>query len=153
MAEIYEKRGMFNEAAKRYGNAAEFALRPYEKADLNVKEAQLYIKSGSFDQADFATKKAITNTRDIDKKEDVKSIIRDIYLKEGERLEKEQKKAQAIKVYEKMLSMNLSVEKKNTIKKKLVGLYEGVGRFKDHFKLKGNLEGRWFFTQSRYFFD
>lgn len=139
LAGIYEKKFMFKEAAKMFNNIALISIAFSEKIKYHIKEAELYIKSGDFEEVDDSMKKAMSDASASDKAE-IYFIIKNSYQRQAEIYEKEMKRNHAARIYEKILQMNLSELEKKDIKKKLLGLYEKLGRLKEYFVLKKSLE-------------
>jgi len=108
LAEVYEQRGMFLDAAKCYNSISLCSITFAEKIKSHVKEAELSIKGGNLHNADEAMKKALGESNS------------------------------ALKIYEKLLLMGPSDQEREEIKAKLTKLYEQTGRLKDYFRLKGS---------------
>jgi len=139
LIEVYEKRKMFAEAAKLYESLAELAITFNEKINYFMKATEEYIRAGFFDRADYATKKAISESNSAERPK-IFLKIKDFYKKQAEIYEKERRRNNAIKIYEKLLGMNISEMEKNEIKVKLLGLYENLGMIKDFMELKRRME-------------
>jgi len=136
LADIYEKKGMFREAAKMYSNIAISSPVFAEKIKNHVKEAEFSIKAGSFAAADEAVKKAMAESN-ISQRAEIFVGIKEFYKKQAEEYEKNNKRGQAVKLYEKLLSMtNISENERQELKKKLMDLYEKVGKIREYFSIK-----------------
>jgi len=135
LAEIYDKKGMFTDAAKAYNAIALTSITFAEKINNYVKEAEFYIKAGNFHDVDNAVKKAFSEAN-TSQREDIKNSIREFYKKQAEAYERTNKRNHAVKIYEKMLLMNPSEETREEIKSRLLNLYERTGRLRDYFRLK-----------------
>lgn len=138
LGEIYERRYMFVYAAESYDRAGENSIAYAEKRKCFMKEAELFIKAGEFFRADEAMKKAMREANVIEKNE-IKTSIKNFYKKQGEELEKG-RKSSAIKIYEKLLEMELSDLEKKEVKERLIKLYESLGKVKEYFTVKRGLE-------------
>lgn len=136
LAEVYEQRGMFVDAAKCWNSIAIFSLTFAEKIKNYIKEAELYIKAGKFHESDEAVKKAIGEANSSER-ENVKRSVKEFYKRQAEAYEKDNRRSHAVKIYEKMLLMNPPQSERDEIKVKLMKLYESTGRLRDYFKLKG----------------
>ena len=121
---------IFNDIAKIYSNLSILALSSQERVDYLIKETKAYIQGGRFDEADSVMRRAMEEVT-IVKKADIYEDIKDFYKKQAETFEKESKRNHAIKVYEKLLSMRISDSERNEAKKKLLDLYEKLGKFKE----------------------
>jgi tetratricopeptide (TPR) repeat protein len=137
LAEIYEAKGMFSHAAKIYSNIAIASVTFSDKIKNHMKEAELYIKGGQFEFVDDAIKKAIGEATGIER-ENILTNIKAFYRKQGEVYEKEKRRSQAVKLYEKLLQMNLSVGERQEVKTRLIDLYEKTGKIREYFALKNS---------------
>ena len=135
LAGLYEKISMLTEAAKIYDNIGMISIAFTEKIKHFVKEAELYIKTGSFDRADEAMRKAMNQANSIEK-ENVYSSIKDFYKKQAEVYEKELKRNHAVAIYEKLLEMKISDMERREIKERLLELYEKLGKRKEYLFLE-----------------
>ena len=136
VAEIYERKMMFGEAAKIYNNLSLISIPFAEKIKCHVKEAELYIKGGYFREADYATQKAM-NQANNSEKNDIMFNIKQFYRKQGETYEKEIRRSNAVRMYEKLLELSTTETEKNQIKEKLLDLYQKLGKFREYNALKG----------------
>src|SRR3989338_3602513 len=59
LAELYEKKAMYSEAAKYMAKFGEVCVGAKEKIDSIIKEAELLIKAGQYDEAIYLYKKAM----------------------------------------------------------------------------------------------
>ncbi|MBS3085631.1 hypothetical protein J4225_03015 [Candidatus Pacearchaeota archaeon] len=139
LAEIYERRYMFGEAAKTYGFIADLALTFTEKIKFNSKQVELYVKAGMFERADECMQTTLSNAN-ASQKAEVMFAIKEFYKKQALVYEKEKRRAHAAKVYEKLASMNLSETEKEEVRNKLLHLYEELGKIKEYMMLKGKID-------------
>jgi hypothetical protein len=138
-AEIYEAKGMLAEAARIHDALAHLSLTLSDKTNQHMKETELYVRGSMLEQADLAMKKAMTEM-DERQKESVRKSVIDLYLKQGSEFERSQRRAQAMKLYEKMLTMHYaSAGDKETANKRLLNLYEQTGKVREFFNLKGKI--------------
>ncbi|MFH1503179.1 MAG: hypothetical protein ABIE36_00795 [Candidatus Diapherotrites archaeon] len=128
LIEIYENKRMFNDVARMYEQLAINSLSYPERVDYFVKEAEYYIKAGYFEKADSAMRRAIELSTII-KKAEIYNNIKNVYKKQAEICEKESKRNNAVKIYEKLLIMKISDSERGEIKQKLLILYEQLGKF------------------------
>jgi tetratricopeptide (TPR) repeat protein len=128
LIDIYENKKMYGDAARAYEQLAINALSFYERTDFFVKEAEYYIKAGYFDKADSAMRRAMELSTVV-KKAEIYTQIKEFYKKQAEIYEKESKRTNAVKVYEKLLIMRISEKEREEIKHKLLILYESLGKF------------------------
>ncbi len=138
LAEIYERKGMLKDAAKMFDKIALNSIAFSEKIKHYVKEAELYIKAGAFEEVNEAMKKAMNQANAIEK-QDIYFAIGDFYKRQAEIYEKEMKRNHAVRIYEKLLEMNITDLEKQEIKEKLLELYEKLGKLKEYFILKHSI--------------
>ena len=139
LIEVYEKRNMFAEAGKLYEHLAEFSTTFNEKIKNFIKASECYIKSGFFDRADCSMKKALSESNSSEKA-NIYITIKDFYKKQAEVYIKEKRRNNALKIYEKMINMNISEQEKKEIQGKLLDLYESLGMVRDFMEMKKKLE-------------
>ncbi|HUS49691.1 MAG TPA: hypothetical protein VMZ91_05970 [Candidatus Paceibacterota bacterium] len=135
LAEIYERRNMLVDSAKMFDKLGLISIAFSEKIKNYVKETKLYIKAGFFDWADGAMKKALNQANEMEK-QDIYFAIKDFYKRQAEVYEKERRRNHALRIYEKLLELNVSDFEKQEIKKKILELYEKLGKLKEYFILK-----------------
>jgi tetratricopeptide (TPR) repeat protein len=128
LIEIYESKKMYNDVARAYEQLAINALSFSERTDFFVKEAEYYIKAGYFEKADIAMRRAMELSTII-KKTEIYNRIKEFYKKQAELSERESKRNNAVKAYEKLLIMRISENEREEIKSKLLNLYESLGKF------------------------
>ncbi len=138
LGEIYERRYMFVYAAESHDKAAENSIAYAEKRKYFTKEAELFIKAGEFFRADEAVKKAMRETNTAEKNE-IQASIKNFYKTQAESFEKG-RRSNAIKIYEKLLEMDITDLEKREVKEKLIKLYESLGKVKEYFTVKRGLE-------------
>lgn len=136
MAEIYEKKMMFGEGAKIFNNISLISIPFAEKIKCHVKEAELYIKGGLFREADYATTKAMSQANTFEKN-DIMFSIKQFYKKQAEVFEKEIRRNNATRLYEKLLEISSTEAERKEVREKLMGLYEKLGKFREYNALKG----------------
>ncbi len=132
---LYEKMGMFIEAAKMYHNAGIITIAFSEKIKHFVKETEMYIKADSFDRADEAMRKAMNQANSIEK-ENIYSTIKDLYKRQGEVYERDLKRNHAARIYEKLQEMGISPAERKDIREKLLNLYDKLGKRREYLILE-----------------
>jgi len=135
LAVIYEAKGMFVDAARMHNNVALASIAFAEKKIHHIAEAELYIDAGQFDMADQAMKKAMSDASPSEKAE-IFVTIKNYYKRHAQILEFKRRKNHAVKIYEKLLSMDISQVEKREIKEKLMELYENLGMIREYMALK-----------------
>ena len=123
-------------AAKMAENVGVNTVAISEQIKHYTEAARLFIKGGDFERAEKAMKKAIAESNS-QQKEKIYSDVKELYIQQGEIYEKKKKIKDAVKVYEKILEMNLSAEERDIYKNKLLNLYEKLGDVKKYFIMKG----------------
>lgn len=135
LAEIYEKRGMFSDAARCFDSISQLSVSSTEKVQSYVKETELFIKAGEFERADESMKRAVGESEGR-QREEIKFALKDFYKRQALVYEKENRRNNATKIYEKLLTMDINSGEREEIKKKLLGLYEQLGRVKEFLVLQ-----------------
>ncbi|MBI3622598.1 hypothetical protein HY212_00775 [Candidatus Pacearchaeota archaeon] len=135
LSEIYEKKGMFIDAAKMANNTGLMSSTFADKIKFHVREAEMYIKAGVFERVDEALKKALGEAAERDK-ENIYKQIKEFFKQQAEAYVKSNKRSHAVKTYEKLLQMKITEAERQEVKQKLMGLYESTGRLKEYFALK-----------------
>jgi len=130
LAEIYENRRMFDDAAKSYRIAGMNSIIFREKIKYFVLEAKTYIKKLNFAGADKAIKRALSEAT-LEQRKEIVEEIKSFYREIAGELEKNLKRNQASQIYEKLLKLNISDEEKEEIKEKLKALYEKLGKVRE----------------------
>lgn len=138
LAALYEKTRMMNDSAKMYDNAAELSIAFTEKIKHYLKEAELYVKTGSFDRVENAMRKALAQSNSKEK-EDIYSSVKMLYKEQAKVCEAELRRNQAVKFYEKILEMRISEQEKWEVKEKLLELYRKLGKLREYQALEKGL--------------
>jgi tetratricopeptide (TPR) repeat protein len=137
LAELYQTRLMWNEAAKNVDGAAEISITFRDKMELYMKATFLLIKHGSYYDADKQFEKALACASSREK-EQLKKTYKEYYLERGKEFESLKKLNNAIKVYEKLIMQGfINESEKKEINAKLVILYGKVGKVRDAMRLEG----------------
>ncbi len=140
LADLYEKRNMFLEAARNMTAAADLAITFKEKAQAYMQETSLWIKAGHYERAEESFRKALASGNSQEKFE-MKRAIKELYKKQVLAFEKSGRNANSLKVYQKLLEISDDAEKLE-IKKKLLELYKKLGKIREYSLLQAQLEGR-----------
>lgn len=131
LADIYESKKMFVDSGKMFENLAVISENFSNKSKYFIKAAKSYIKDGFFEKADLAVKEAMIEANNYEKGEiyfEMKNFYKDL----AKEYEIQEKRNNAAKIYEKLLELNISEVEKKQIKKKLLELYEKLGKFKEY---------------------
>jgi tetratricopeptide (TPR) repeat protein len=138
LSELYENKIMYSEAVKYIAKFEELCVGSKEKITAVVKEAELLIKSGQYDPADYLYKKAMALS-DTPGKFEIKRNMIEFYKKEATNFELSGKSTGALKIYEKLVHYVADAER-DEVRKKMLRLYQNLGKIKDYIRLKTELE-------------
>ena len=136
---LYENKKMFLEAGKMMKAAAEINTTYQAKVDDFVKAAGLFIQGSHFDDADGAVKGAFSVAND-SQKNVVNTKIKEFYKTQAEVHIRNDRRSLALRTYEKMLTLNLNEIERRETNEKLLGLYDKLGKIRDFYTLKRNLQ-------------
>ena len=138
LSKLYEDRKMFNEAGKMLSFAADINTTFNGKISYFLKSTELFIKGGSYDEADLAFKKAgaIANTS---QKIELKKRVKEMYQIQAKEYLGKDKRKNAAGAYEKLLTLDLDPQEKDDIKAKLVVLYENLGKVREFYNMRKSL--------------
>jgi tetratricopeptide (TPR) repeat protein len=138
LAEIYEARRMFSEAARMMRNAAEINTTYDGKMSDFMKSCTLFIKGGNFDEADVSFTKALGSATDLQKGR-LKAARKEAYKAQAREFLARDRRSHAIEAYERLVNFELAPEEKREAQTTLLGLYEKLGKVKDYYALKANM--------------
>lgn len=140
LAALYEQRGLLLEAAKLMKSAAEINTTFKSKLQDYMKSVELYIRGCSFQEADylFAQTLALGTERD---KSELKDTYKKQYLALAQDLIKRDKRMHAKKAYEKLLTLDLSIQERKVAQETLLDLYNRLGNVQDYIRLKQTISG------------
>jgi tetratricopeptide (TPR) repeat protein len=135
LGEIYERVSMFSDSASSYEKAVGLSTSKGENKNLQVKAAQLFIRAGDFNRAEGLIRNAISDANNFEKK-DIADGIKKYYIYTAEINEKLRRLGDAVKLYEKIMTLELSDSEKKQIKEKLMFLYDKLGKIREYMLLK-----------------
>ena len=138
LGEIYGERGMYLEAARMVAGGAEINTTFQSKINDYMRAAELFVKGGGFDDADNVFNKAVACSNGL-QKENIKTKRKEIYKAQARAYMQRDKRNQALQTYEKLLSIDLTPEEKREVQSTLLSLYEKLGKVKDYYALKRNM--------------
>ena len=138
LAELYEKRNMFSEAARNMSAVAELAATFKDKMQAYMKETELWIKAGFYEHAEDAFKKALASGNSKEK-EEMKKAIKELYKKQALAYEKANRNSNALKIYELLLRI-VDEPEKTEVKRKILEFYKRLGKIKEYTFLKDQLD-------------
>ncbi|MFH1607731.1 MAG: hypothetical protein ABIA78_01210 [archaeon] len=136
LAKVYEDMGMFGDAGKAFDSVAKVSIAFSEKIKFHLREVEMYIKAKDFVKVDEAVRKTMSEAN-LTEKEDIMFSVKSMYRKEAENYEKQMKRNNAVRIYERLIEMKMLETEKNTIREKLIDLYNKLGKFEEARRLKG----------------
>ncbi|OIO80468.1 hypothetical protein AUJ84_03330 [Candidatus Pacearchaeota archaeon CG1_02_32_132] len=131
LAKIYESRNMFLESAKLIKNSAEINTTFKGKIEDYMKSVELFIRAGSFEEADEVFKRALA-CGNVNEKNEIKKNLKTHYFNQALHYLKQDKRNQAKKTYERILTLELSKDEKNDVQDKLLNLYNKLGFVREY---------------------
>lgn len=138
LAEVYEQRRMFAEAAKMMRNAAEINTTYEGKMNDFVKSAELFVRAGHFDESDVSFTKALGCAKELEKAR-IKQTRKEWYKAQAKEYLARDRRSHAVIAYEKLLALELSLQEKKEAQTTLLSLYEKLGKVKEFYALKANI--------------
>lgn len=130
LAELYEKRMMYDKAAKAMFGKAGYDITFREKVETYLKAAEYYAKAGSIIGAEDMFSRA---SREANTEQQAKIALakKNIYFTIANDLEKRARMSNATKFYEHLLTLKIDDLEKSLIKKKLTDYYKRMGKFNE----------------------
>lgn len=138
LSKLYESKAMYLEAARLLRNAADINTTFRAKIADFMKATELYIKGGNYAEADFVFQQTLALATEIEKP-GLRAQLKNYYANEAQHFMKADKRNQAKKVYEKLLTFELAPQEKQAAQQQLLGLYEKLGNIREFFKLKESM--------------
>ncbi|MBP7708100.1 hypothetical protein KA107_00305 [Candidatus Pacearchaeota archaeon] len=128
LAGLYEKRLMFDKAAKAMFLKAGYDVTYREKVDSLILAGEYNARAGNIISADDMFLRAVREGN-TEQRSKVELARKNIYLSVANELEKKGRMNYAAKFFEHLLTLKLDELEKNLVKKKLVTYYKQMGRF------------------------
>jgi hypothetical protein len=130
LASLYEKRLMFDKAAKAMFAKAGYEVTFREKIDSSLKAAEYYVRAGNIMAADDMFMRAM---REGNSEQQAKVVLtrKNVYLAIAKELEQKSRSSVAAKYYEHLLTFKLDQAEKDAIKKKLIDYYKKIGKINE----------------------
>jgi hypothetical protein len=138
LSRLYERNVMYPDAIKYLIKYEEVSLTSKDKLAAYLKEIELIIKGGFYDRVDFAKNRAKDIAKGTDMYEIERKII-DMYKQEAAKFDKANKYSPALKAYEQLLHL-LKGEEQKEVKRKLVYLYNRLGRVRESIEMEKELQ-------------
>lgn len=138
LAKLYESRSMYLEAARLVRNSADINTTFKAKIAEFMKSVELYVRGGNYPEADFVFQQALALATEREKPE-LRAQLKGYYFVEAQRFIKQDRRNQAKKAYEKVMTFDLNVQEKADAQRQLLGLYEKLGNVKEFLKLRDSI--------------
>ena len=138
LAEIYTTKSMFAEAARAMKSAAEINTTYRDKIRDYMKAVDAFIKSGDYQEADILLSQALALGNDKEKKE-IKDAQKKYYMAQASAYMAIDKRTQAKRIYEKIVTLELTSDERKNVQQNLLGLYEKLGNVREYMNLKRTL--------------
>jgi hypothetical protein len=138
LSELYENKIMYPEAAKYMAKFGELCAGAKEKIAAIVKEAELLVKAGSYDPADYLYKKAMSLADGPEKYEIKRNMVK-FYKQEAANFERLNKHAGALKIYERLV-YHVADAERDEARKRMLELYQKLGKIKEYIRLKAEMD-------------
>ena len=135
LSRLYESRGMTLEAGRLMKNAAEINSTFKSKIQDYIKSVELYIKGGNYTAGDLVFAQALALTTEREKPE-LKRMIKKFYFDQAQVYVKLDRRNQAKKIYEKLMSIELDASEKKEVQNLLLDLYQKLGNISEYYKLR-----------------
>lgn len=139
LADLFISKKMFSLGARNYCYAGDLANTFREKMDLYFKGAVLYLRAADYISADDYFRKVLVLAATKDK-DSIKQKILTLYLEHASNYEKEKQFTKAIAAYNRILMLNLPLQKHNEICMKLAELYDRIGRPREAAQAKASIK-------------
>ena len=138
LADIYETKKMFLEAAKMLRMAAEINATAASKMQDYLRSMTLSVKGGNFAEAEISYTKAVACAEGI-QKERVKAHRKEAFRKQAEELVAKDRRKGAAEAYERLLSLELFPDERKAAQTALLRLYEQLGKITEYNGLKHSM--------------
>ena len=138
LAGIYEARRMYLESARLIKTSADINTTYKAKIGDFMKSVQLYIRGGNYAEADLVFRQTLALGNDREK-EEMKNNFKSYYMTQAKFFLSNDRRNYSRIVFEKVLSLNLSVHEKKEVQEHLLGLYGKLGMIREYYKLKKSM--------------
>jgi tetratricopeptide (TPR) repeat protein len=141
LADLYLQKGWISSAAKAMTRAAETVTTYEARKEVYMNIGMLYVQAMEFVQAGDAFKKAMDAAAPGERVA-LQKKIRLAWMSEAERMEKGSRRPKALEVYDRLLRTTNDYHEQDMLMKRMMYLYEKLGRIKDAIALRENLKQR-----------
>jgi tetratricopeptide (TPR) repeat protein len=141
LADLYLQKGWIASAAKAMERAAE-TVNTYEaRKEVYMNVGMLYVQAMEFVSAGDAFKKAMDAAAP-GERVSLQRKIRQAWMSEAERMEKGSRRPKALEIYDRLLRTSNDFHEQDMLMKKIMFLYEKLGRIKDAIGIREQLQKR-----------
>jgi len=140
LAEIYETRLMFLEAAKLINNVADINTTFEGKYNDFARSMDLFVKGLDYDTAELVFKKALACASN-KQKDPLRAKLKTSILTKAKELVKKDKRKNAMEAYEKLLELPFINEaERKEAQDALSFLYQRLGKIRDFYKIQNDIK-------------
>lgn len=141
LADLYLQKGWISSAAKAMERAAE-TVNTYEaRKEVYMNVGMLYVQAMEFVSAGDAFKKAMDAAAPGERVA-LQKKIRQAWMSEADRMEKGSRRPKALEIYDRLLRTSNDYYEQDMLMKKIMFLYEKLGRIKDSIGIREALKKR-----------
>jgi tetratricopeptide (TPR) repeat protein len=141
LADLYLQKGWIASAAKAMERAAETVTTYEAKKEVYMNIGMLYVQAMEFIQAGDAFKRAMDAAAPGERVA-LQKKIRQAWMNEAERMEKGSRRPKALEIYDRLLRSTNDYYEQEVLMKKIMFLYEKLGRIKDSIGIREALKKR-----------
>jgi tetratricopeptide (TPR) repeat protein len=135
MAKVYSDKGMYSNAARQLEAWADMSVTFKEKIEAYIQEVEMWIRAGEYNTAEDIMKRALANATLVEKTT-IKERIKQAYKDQALMFEKRNERNKALKIYERLYSIEIETNEKETLRQKLLGLYDKTGKVREFMMLR-----------------
>jgi len=141
LADLYLQKGWITSAAKAMERAAETVETYNARKEVYMNIGMLYVQAMEFVSAGDAFKRALDAAAPGERAA-LQKNIRSAWLNEAERMEKGSRRPKALEIYDRLLRSSNDYMEQDALMKKMMHLYEKLGRIKDAIGVREQLQKR-----------
>jgi tetratricopeptide (TPR) repeat protein len=135
MAKVYTDKGMYSNAAKQLEAWADMSVTFKEKIEAYVQEVEMWIRAGEYNTSEDIMKRALSNAT-LKEKAEIKARIKQSYKNQALMFEKRNERNKALKIYEKLYSIEMDTSEREALRQKLLDLYDKTGKVREFMMLR-----------------
>lgn len=139
LSSLYDSRGMLMEAGRLMRNAGDINPTMTGKIQDFLKSAEMFIKAGNLEEADISMKRALVDASELQRK-DIKLKVKTMYFAAVKSYATPNKRKHAVKIYEKLLTLDLTPTERKQVLQQLTPIYENLGKIREYYSTKRMLD-------------